>query len=230
MQNIRKATAVLLCAAMLGTAGMTGCSKQAPAEQPPAAEQTEAKVVAPQPVGFDIKDGIQDATFPVRFTADNFDGTELAVVIYNRDLYDAVDITTLKPGDTVVVQGKEIVVETAEDKNGGIQVNGGLGESETGTTFAPNEGGTYVVQLMDDYNTFTELGSWAYPVADNCVLKDEHWDDNSGKIVTTEVQRDELAEYLQELKENGRDNFNELNATICVEGGKVIEINRRYTP
>lgn len=235
MKRMRKATAMAVSAFMIGAGVFTGCSSQA--EEPQQQEQqTEAKTVVPLPAAIDVKAGVQDATFPVSFCADDFevdgDTAVLSVVAYAEDIYDAVDITTLAPGDKLLVDGKEIEVTKVEESQEGILVNGGLGESETGTTFVSNGGGTFRVLLFDDHTTYTELGSLTLPVSKDCCMTYEVLEDGAdgGELQTITVSADELEAYLQELKENGTDDFNKYNTTVEVADGKLVSICRRWIP
>lgn len=235
MHAIKKATAALLCVSLVGSAGLFGCGKQQPAPQPQQPQQQEQKEeaihLAPQPAGFTPAE-VKDGTLNASFTAADLKGNELTIEVFSEDLYDAVDVTRLKAGDTVEVEGKTIPVETAEDTQEGIKVNGGLGESENGVTFAPNEGGTYRVLLFDDHCTYTDLGAATFPIADNCVLKDEQLVEkgDANELETTTVEAAEIGDYLQQLDKDGRCSFNQLNTRVLVENGKIVEISRHYIP
>lgn len=73
---------------------------------------------------------LTDATVAASFGADDIpetDGkTELTLTVYDYDIYDMVDIAQLAVGDTIVVDGKDMVVTSREDENGFVTINGGL--------------------------------------------------------------------------------------------------------
>lgn len=56
------------------------------------------------------------------------DGGQLVIdlTVCTYDLYDAVDISMLAAGDTLVVKGEDIPVTSVMEENGSIRVNGGL--------------------------------------------------------------------------------------------------------
>ena len=89
----------------------------------------EAKRVEPMPESLDPQ-ALTDATVAVSFGADDIsetDGkTELTLTVYDYDIYDMVDIAQLAVGDTIVVDGKDMVVTSREDENGFVTINGGL--------------------------------------------------------------------------------------------------------
>ena len=48
------------------------------------------------------------------------------MTVFNEDLYDMVDVHQLQAGDTLVFQGRTIVVATIDDNDGLLTINGGL--------------------------------------------------------------------------------------------------------
>ena len=111
------------------TTGQPDASEQAGEEQASEEQQPaqEAKRVEPMPESLDLN-ALTDATVAVSFGADDIsetDGkTELTLTVYDYDLYDMVDIAQLAVGDTIVVDGKDMVVTSREDENGFVTING----------------------------------------------------------------------------------------------------------
>lgn len=203
------------------------------AESEARADQAEqSNHIVPLPAGYNVKDGIQDATIPVSFCEDPYqvdgDKAELVVIVYSEDIYDVVDVHLMKAGDTIMVSGNDIAVKTVEEgDNGSILINGGIGESEDGVTLISNGGGTYRYFGWDDISSFTAQGSWAFPVSKNCVLQDSFYiEEKEPRMIAYE----EIPDYLKMLKEKQEDFFNQYNTRITVEGGEVTEITRIYTP
>ena len=232
MKNWKKTTAVLLCAALVGTAGLTGCGKaQQPAPQQPQQQQQpaqqEAKTVAPMPSGLPLGD-LKDATVNVAFSSADWKDGELTLHVYTEDLYDAVDVTTLKEGDTIVVNGKEYKVRTVEDKDG-IQINGGLGESEDGVTMNPYEGGTYRPANFSDAVSYSYEGDVAFPVAENCKMNIQNLVEgkDGNELQTVTLEGADIADMLANAEEG---QFNPNNTRVMMEAGKIVEINRVWTP
>ena len=105
------------------TTGQPDASEQAGEEQASEEQQPaqEAKRVEPMPESLDLN-ALTDATVAASFGADDIsetDGkTELTLTVYDYDIYDMVDIAQLAVGDTIVVDGKDMVVTSREDENG----------------------------------------------------------------------------------------------------------------
>ena len=143
---MKKALAILLalsvlalsaCAAKQVNSDTQKDSNTAETEQQPDSAQTaetqqpaqEAKRVEPLPETLDVN-ALTDATVAASFGAEDIsekDGkTQITLTVYDYDVYDMVDISQLAVGDTIVVDGKDMVVASREDKNGFVTINGGL--------------------------------------------------------------------------------------------------------
>lgn len=202
------------------------------AESETGADQAEqGSHIVPLPAGYNVKDGIQEATIPVSFCEDPYqvdgDKAELVVIVYSEDIYDAVEVSLMKAGDIIMVSGNDIAVKTVEEGNGTILINGGIGESEDGVTLISNGGGTYRYFGWDDVSSYTAQGSWAFPVSKDCVLQDSFFIEEKEPRI---IKYAEIPEYLNKMKEENADFFNQYNTRITVEGGEVTEITRIYTP
>ena len=95
------------------TAIMYGCSHNR--------TTTEHKLIAPLPAEIAV-DNLNDCTVPATFTPDNFNwmGGNLTMTVYNQDLYDAVEISQMQVGDTIIYDGKKLVINKIAEEHGGI--------------------------------------------------------------------------------------------------------------
>ena len=185
---------------------------------------TGNRCVRPLPAGYSA-DSLTDCTVPAQFTVADFDWTAgtLTMTVYSEDLYDAADISQLKAGDTIVYQGRNIVVAQVADMESGFKtINGGI--EEGGAELQAGDGGTYRGTQLDDHSVYTTLGKATVPVAANLVVID------CGIEPTDPVDtiRTDARGYLQKLGQ--RDGFNELNTQVLIENGKVTQIARRWIP
>lgn len=182
------------------------------------------KLIAPLPAGIAV-DNLQDCTIPAAFTPDDFNwmGGNLTITVYNQDLYDAVEISQMQVGDTIIYNGEPIVINNIAEEQGGIDINGGLDEG--GCCLAGNEGGTYVARNWDDHATYTELGKAEVALADNFVIIDcgDFPEEPSDTIRTGQKL------YIENLKDYKKDFF-QLNTRVTIENGMITEINRRWIP
>lgn len=196
--------------------------------------EAEGKYIAPLEETVDINN-ISDAMFNATLTnIVNADGITTAdVTLYTMDLYDVVDVTTMAPGDTILVKGEEIVVNDVKDGNpvdfndgegprNVIFVNGGI--EEGGTELIGYEGGTYRYFGFDDHASYSERGTVNMEIKSDAIINDtsdlEH---QEGIIIPTE----ELVTLEDKEFDPG---FNCLNTRVRIVDNKIVEINRIYIP
>ncbi len=190
-------------------------------------EQTEqpaqvAKHIEPLAESLDPQ-ALTDATVAASFGADDIsetDGkTELTLTVYDYDIYDMVDIAQLAVGDTIVVDGKDMVVTSREDENGFVTINGGL--EQGGVDLTSDDSGVYYAVGLDDTKSYHELGKVTVPVADGFVLTDnadpEHPDETYAAANLAELAASEPG-------------FTANNTLATIEHGKLTVLVRSYTP
>ena len=137
---MKKTIALLLLLSMFLTACTSyetpsGESTQAPATENPSDSaanlDTTSSTIFPLPVTVDLEH-LDDCTIAVSlsngsiFLDDN--GTmQILVAVYAYDLYDAVDFSLIKTGDTLVIRNQEILITSLEHSTyGSFIINGGL--------------------------------------------------------------------------------------------------------
>lgn len=182
------------------------------------------RVIAPLASGLDT-DNLQDCTVPAAFTSDDFRwmGGNLKMTAYSMDLYDAVEISQMQVGDTLLYTGTPMVVESIVEEHGGLDINGGL--DNNGCCLAGYEGGTYVAHNWDDHATYTRIGTAEVALAEDFIIIDcgEFPTDPADTIRTGQKL------YLENLKGSRREFF-QLNTKVTIENGMIKEINRRWIP
>lgn len=187
------------------------------------ASGSEALKITPIPSGFDINN-LQDATVSASFDASGVqkadDGTSLTVTVYDYELFDMVDMAQLKAGDTIVIDGEEVTVNSVEQSDSGfLSINGGV--EMGGYDFTTNENGVYYIVGPDDIKDYQPLGTVTLPVDENCTCVDDSDLENPGKEFTLED--------IDALTENGY-SFSPANTSVTVAGGKITEIHRSFMP
>lgn len=217
------------------TAQTTENTAQAPeAEADKAEAKTEKSTVNVMPAAIDITNGFSgDATVRVYFTADNFemkdDHYEMTAAVYVDDLYDSGDIDALAAGDEIECKGNMITVDTVDrTETGLVNINGGIGESETGFSLIPDQDGTYRYFGMDGESAYTEIGFCTVPVSQDCVLTDERMLVSETSITVDGVEN--VKAYIDTVKNDGFGDFNEYQTEIVVKGGEAKEIHLLYRP
>ena len=126
----------------------TSAAQPAESTQSPA-PAAQTKDIKPQPMAManmDLKHPKEGFTAPVSFAAADVkkdgDTITLTMKVYEQELFDAVEVSQLKAGDTLTAGGQTVkVTEVKERKAGGVTINGGY--EKGGVTLFPGDGGTY---------------------------------------------------------------------------------------
>lgn len=219
--------ALSACAAKQANSDTQKDSNTAETEQKPGSEQTEqpaqgAKRIEPLAESLDLN-ALTDATVAASFGAEDIsekDGkTEITLTVYDYDIYDIVDISLLAVGDTIVVDGKDMVVASREDKDGFVTINGGL--EQGGVDLTSDDSGVYYAVGMDDAKSYHELGRITVPVAEGFVLTDNSDPEHPDETYT--------ASDLAKLAGEGV-GFTANNTQATIEHGELTVLARSYTP
>lgn len=194
----------------------------------------DPRTIHPVATSIDLNN-IADAVLPVSFNQGDIaslaSGVYInAIHVYSMDTYDPAQIEALRPGDTLMVSGEAVAVETAalepEDPEMPevrvMQINGG--EDEGGYTLISTPESTgYVVRMLSDMATYTELGvinlalDASATYTDSSNIEAEPVTYAYGDIAGA-IQNDEYGYFVQ------------YNTTIHVVGGRIVEIKRDYVP
>lgn len=166
-----------------------------------------------------LADGIYAVSFSSSDVIDNAGLLELHFTVYDYARYDAAQISQLAKGDTLVVDGEEIVVENVKQTDFGISVNGGL--ENGGTDLSADDGGTYYISQMDDAKDYQAVGEVTLPVNEEFVLTDDSDPANPGQTL--------LAGDLFSLEDDAK-GFTANNTTLTVAGGYIVSAQRVYIP
>ena len=187
---------------------------------------TGGRTITPIPVSLDVNH-LPDGVYPVSFergdTARLASGIYMnAVTVYTMDLYAASDIENLDFTDTVVVEGKPITVESVEEDDGYISINGGL-TATNGMDFRRTDNGSYRANGSNDLPTYTELGMTTLLVDETAVFTDSA--DLDSAPVSAEY--DGIVEAIQNATFTG---FYPENTTVTIQSGRVVRIDHTYMP
>ena len=122
-------------------------------------------------------------------------------------------------GDTIVVDGKDMVVTSREGKDGFVTINGGL--EQGGVDLTSDDSGVYYAAGLDDAKSYHELGRITVPVAEGFVLTDnsdlEHPDETYAASDLAKLAASEPG-------------FTANNTLATIEHGELTVLARSYTP
>lgn len=217
--------ALSACAAKQANSDTQKDSNTAETEQQPDSAQTaetqqpaqEAKRIEPLAESLDLN-ALTDATVAASFGAADISEKDGKMEI-TLTVYDMVDIAQLAVGDTIVVDGKDMVVTSREDKDGFVAINGGL--EQGGVDLTSDDSGVYYAVGMDDAKSYHELGKITVPVAEGFVLTDnsdlEHPDETYAASDLAKLAASEPG-------------FTANNTLATIEHGELTVLARSYTP
>lgn len=186
---------------------------------------SEATVISPLPSTIDIN-ALDNCTVAVSFSEGDIfvnetGETQLKVTVHEYDLYDMVDIATLKEGDKIVIRGKEVLVESVETLESGLLlINGGIDNG--GHDLWHNESGVFFEHGYSDTKVYQPIGDVTVKVSEDFEFVDRS-DLDKGEIV---YHTDDLIKGVADIVYN----FTPNNTSIIIENGEVTHLIRIYTP
>ena len=210
---------VLLCASLIG------CSAQKAQENnnTDSAEETY-NTISPLPSGIDINN-LDDCTLQVSLEegdayVDDTGAMQMDVTVYTYDLYDAVDMASLKEGDTIVIREQEIKVTSLERLDKAILINGGL--ENDGYEFRTDDTTVWYECGYSDSKFYYELGDATIRVSAEMNFYD-----------SSDLDKGEVMYYPGDFLTDKAGivyHFVPGNTSIVIEDGKIVEMYRNYMP
>ena len=185
--------------------------------------ETEVKV-SPLPITIDINH-LDNCTVAVSLEkgdayVDDTGAMQMDVTVYTYDLYDMVDIATLKEGDIIIIRGEEVKITSLERIDKGLLINGGL--DENGYELRTEEETVWYEIGYSDMKSYYEVGKATIRVS-----ADMNFFDSS------DLDKGEVIYYPGDFLTDKAGivyHFVPNNTSIVIQDGKIIEMYRRYTP
>ena len=200
-------------------------TEEAVVEEVEEAEATEGTKIVPLPTTIDMN-ALDNCTLAVSFEegdayVDDTGAMQLDVTVYTYDLYDMVDISNLKEGDIIVVQGNEVVVETLETLQSGLVfINGGM--ENGGYDLWHGDSGVYFEHGYNDVKSYYALGEATIRVSADFEFVD-----------SSDLDKGEVTYYPGDFLTSDAGivySFTPNNTSIVVEDGQIIQMTRIFTP
>ncbi len=172
-------------------------------------------------------DKLKDGVYHVNIKANDIFSEEdsrcsVFADIYLKETYDIVDMNTLAVGDGIECDGIVTEIESIENENGGIYINGGVDVG--GLDFvALDKENCYVYKGFDDIATYRKYGMASLMLSKDCVITDKS---NLEKPDGITVKADEFKDYV----DNNNTYICVYNTVITVEAGEITEITIHFIP
>lgn len=145
---------------------------------------------------------------------------QMDLKIYSYDCYDMVDISNLKVGDTLVKHSGKVQVTSIEQNDAGmVYINGGLDNG--GFDLVTDDCGVFYEMGYNDQKNWYQVGEATIRVSADFKGSDCA-DPELGEVVIYP------GDFLVGAVTNY--DFTPYNTTIRIEGGQIVEMNRRYIP
>ena len=145
---------------------------------------------------------------------------QMDLKIYSYDCYDMVDISNLKVGDTLVKHSGKVQVTSIEQNDAGtVYINGGLDNG--GFDLVTDDCGVFYEIGYNDHKNWYQVGEATIRVSADFKGSDCA-DPELGEVVIYP------GDFLVDAVTNY--DFTPYNTTIRIEGGQIVEMNRRYIP
>lgn len=214
---------LLLCVLLAGCAAAQNQAAESAQAETVLAEENNVQILPLQDTTMEM---MEDSTVHISmeqgdFYRDASGNVVLRMQVYSYDKFDMVDISLLKAGDTILLSGEEIPVDSVErTENGTVLVNGGLDEG--GFDLATDDSGIYFVHGYNDMKSWYLVGEAEYPVADEFAFTDGA-DLERGAI--TYGAEDILAELPEAAY-----GYQPQNTMVRIENGQVVAMERIFMP
>lgn len=215
--------AVLMLCLLLSGCANAGSQPEHPAESAPIETMAEETAAVIRPLPDPTMEALDNAVVNISFSQEDVYRDEAGTIclrmrIYSYDKYDMVDISGMKAGDTILLSGEEIPVSAVErNDHGTILVNGGLDAG--GFDLATDDDGIYYQHGYSDMKSWNLVGEAQYPLSDGFVFTDSV----EGEAVYS-------AEALFDGIPGSEYGYQPQNTTVRIENGRVVAMERIYTP
>ena len=183
--------------------------------------ENEPAVVTPLAAAVDITK-LEDCTVAISlekgdFYVDKTGAVMMDVTVFAYDVFDLVDISSMKEGDTILRGQEEVLILSIErNENGLVLINGGLDDG--GFELYTEENTVYYERSDSDGKVYYEIGKVSLPVSSDFTYSDAS-DLDKGTVTLG-------AEDFLEDAANIEYCFNANNTTIEIENGYVTAMTK----
>ena len=230
---MRKKMLLFVCSVILCTS-MIGCGTPKEDENIRIESETEDNrmenvtetnnIISPLPVTIDINN-LDNCTVAVALEqgdayVDDTGAMQMDVTVYTYDLYDMVDIASLKEGDIIVIREQEVKINSLERNEKGLLINGGL--DNDGYEFGTDDTTVWYECGFNDAKSYYELGEVTIRVSADMNFYD-----------SSDLDKGEVMYYPGDFLTDKAGivyHFVPGNTSIVIEDGKIIEMYRSYMP
>ena len=194
-----------------------------PAPEPATRPVVQTNWIQPLPTSVDLENP-GSCTLSVSLQegdvyTDDTGATQMKLTVYDYDRYGTADIAALRIGNTITIDGENVVVkELNVDEYGTVDINGGLDGG--GYSLTTNDDAAYHRLLENDFKDYHELGTITVPVDESLVYTDMSQPDREPAVYSVSDLLSGKAAY----------SFYPQNTTVRLEDGRAVEMTRIFVP
>lgn len=220
---------VILCISMIGCGGpkeKENNSIESQIEDNSIENVNETNnIISPLPATIDINN-LDNCTVAVSLEqgdayVDDTGAMQMDVTVYTYDVYDMVDIASLKEGDIIVIREQEIKVTSLEQNDyGTILINGGL--ECNGFELFNNDSGVWFESGYNDAKSYYEIGKKTIRISPDFEFYD-----------SSDLDKGEVIYYPGDFLTDDAGimyHFVPNNTSIVIENDMIIKMYRNYIP
>ena len=192
-------------------------------EEAEEADTESTFVVEPLPSTINL-DNLEDCTLAVEVSTNSIQTNDngenlLKVKVFEYELFDLVDISKLKVGDTLIINKDSLVIESIETLDTGlVLINGGLDTG--GVDLITNENGVYYSVGYSDIKTYFEVGETEFKISPEFKFIDK-----------SDLDKEPIEMTIDELMLSSTDwSGTPHNTSITIENNEITYMTRIYTP
>lgn len=171
------------------------------------------------------EDTVKNGTFAASFDPAQIkyegDVYYIDVTAYYYELFDMVDMSRLKAGDTIVIDGKDVLIDSITHDGSWYVINDGLDMG--GYELATNDDTVYYEIGYDDILTYHKAAELTMPVGDSCLIHDDSVPGEQEKLLGIEDILNNAADYNEY-------SFIPNNTEITADNGIITKMRISYMP
>lgn len=158
---------------------------------------------------------------------------DITFTLFTDDYFDVASVEALAPGDTVVIAGEPVTIDTVETDpiTGEVRVNSGL---EAGGATLAKVVDIYVSTLNDGSISATNRGQMTLPLAETVSLSIYDIDETGspvGSMTTRDLPAADLGPFLRDYCAASPEEPLPSNATVLiVHNNRIAGLTRYYMP
>ena len=178
--------------------------------------QVDEDTLAVEPIPFETDpENIAYSDVAIEISKGSIEGNEITFTLYDYEQFELSEINNLGYGDTIVIDGDEIEIETIErNELDEIEINGGHG---SGVVLTTDGGGVLYVKDSDGLKTYQEIGEFTIEISDDFTYVDSS--DIDGEPII--YNKEDLA---------GIDYYGTPdNMVLSIVDGKAVYMEKMYT-